>query len=576
MDLDTRTKRPATESQPAQAPAAPVSDSETFRPAEWWLTASAATDYHRAFYTTLLVLAGLFALVCAHGPCLQLAWSHDDIVFLDNAWKVRQGVLPHADFPSGLGALPSWIFAVGLILLGPTAAVLPVCDAAVAFGVGLLGWSVARRRLPAWPASFFALTQALLAVTPHLLRDTWLAATYAGNYNRQGYALLSILLLAMFLPETGDDRARDDRRTGRVAGALLGVLFFLKISYCLAGVGLCAVAMPCARRGTWTLGKNLAAASAVVFLLGLPLLRFDLPALLRDLHMASAARAGGAPGAVFTLGRFLSEWPAMWVESTLLAAMQLTLRPPWLRRRVGGGASTPAWTELVAVTGAAMFIYLTNAPAKFLAETPLLASWLFVLVAAALRRPMVDTPRWRLPVLGGAAGALWTFTFGPGLVCLVWSISPVATDLRRAGLAGAPVFESAALADLRIYGNGGEEALPEKMTYAEKVNDGLRLLRKLGGPHRVAAVDYANPFPFALGWPALRGNLWCWHLHFSFSEAACPTPEQAFGDADVLMIPKYPGEAAGYAAMFRLYGPYIKAHFKPSDRSNQWIVLHRG
>ena len=117
--------------------------------------------------------------------------------------------------------------------------------------------------------------------------------------------------------------------------------------------------------------------------------------------------------------------------------------------------------------------------------------------------------------------------------------------------------------------------MPENTTYVEKVNDGLRMLRKLGGVHRVAALDYVNPFPFALQWPALRGNLWAWQLGFTFCDTACPTPEQAFGDADVLMVPTYPGEKPGFSAMLRIYGGYIKEHFEIGDKSDQWHLLLR-
>ena len=347
MALDSLIKRQAAAVWPEPVSRRAHEQVERGRGWFWILSALGGSNYRQVFYVTLGTLLGLFLLVSTHGPCLQLSWAHDDIVYLDNGWKVRNGLLPHVDFPCALGALYVWVIAAGMWLLGPTADVLPFCNAAVALVIGLTAWMVASRRLPAWPAAIFALTQALVAVAPHLLRDTWLAVTYAGYYNRQGYALVSILMLALFAPELGGNRSLDARRTGRLVGALLAVLFFLKISYFLVGLGLCATAFVCARRWSWELGKNLLGAFTLFGAVCLPLIGFNLVALLRDLHMASAARRAAVPGAAFSLQRFLGEGPSLWVETTLLVALQVALGPPrFLRRKGEETPFAPAWTEL--------------------------------------------------------------------------------------------------------------------------------------------------------------------------------------------------------------------------------------
>ena len=211
------------------------------------LTAADPGDYRRGCYVFigfLVVVAGLLNL---RGPCLQLAYGHDSIGFLNSAWKVRCGVWPHADYHSALGALNPWMLAAGMWLLGPTADVLPFCYSLFGAALGLLAFAVARPRLPAAVAVLFAGTQTLVAIAPHLLRFEWTAATYDGCYNRQGYALVSILMLLLFLPPR-PGQPRREARDGRIAGAILGVTLFLKISYFLVGGGLCALAFVCARR----------------------------------------------------------------------------------------------------------------------------------------------------------------------------------------------------------------------------------------------------------------------------------------------------------------------------------------
>ena len=559
-------------------------------------------DYRFGFYALALCLAALVLLLNLRGPCLQTHTGHDSIGFLNGAWKVRCGVLPHADYRSALGALNPSLLAAGMWVLGPTDAVLPFCISLVAVAVGVLSFVVARPRLPALPALAFALTQTVVAGAPHLLRYPWDAATYDGYYNRQGYALLSVLLLLLLLPP-GSGPARRERRDGLLAGGLLGVLLFLKISYFMAGGGLCALAFLFVRRSNLFWCVHVLAGWTVVFVACLPLIRFDVLALWHDLRMAAEVRAENRELAG-QLGHFLAWRSNGWVEISLLGVTSLLLSPPLLFRRRPGVAPAavlalwrrevpgsthaqdpvPSWTEFVGVVAVSTFVCLTNASVDAASETPLLTSWLFVLLGALLRDPVRLRPGGavlrmlgatpRLVAFCGFACVLWIYTMGGSLRCLVWSVSPWPTAWQQEALILSPPFEADSLQGLRMMLWAGEEhSLP--LCYSQKVNDGLRLLRALGGTHRVEAFDFTNPFPFALQWPAAHGGAWCWHVGYSFDEAHHPSPEEAFGDADLLMVPRYPGHLASFLAMERVYGSYVLTHFKQICQSGQWVVLRR-
>ena len=547
------------------------------------LGAARTGDYRRGMYVFTAFLAVVALLLNLRGPCLQLAFGHDSIGFLNSAWKVRCGVFPHADYHSALGALNPWMLAAGMWVLGPTAEVLPLCYTVFGVVLGWLAYVVARPRLPAVPTVLFAATQTVVAISPHLLRFKWTAATYDGCYNRQGYALVSILLLLLFLP-TRPGQARRESWEGRIAGAILGVLLFLKISYFMAGGGLCVLACLCARRWSRAWCGNLLAAGLVVAAACLPLIRFDVLALWRDLHLAALVRLDN-PEETSSVGRYLGWMQDAWVEMALLAIMQLLLRPPWFVRRPPARpydprSVVPAWAELAGVVGASAFICMTNTAAGTLSETPLLTSWLFVLLGCALWEP-ADTAlpattvrlRRNLPVMCGLSCVLWTLTFSHSFLSLVWSASPWQTPWRRDALNVAHPFDADSLRELHMVGWAGESPMPQ--TYAGKVNDGLRMLRALGGTHRVEAFDFVNPFPFALQWPASHGGMWCWHTGYSFSAAYHPEPEEAFGDVDVLMYPKHPGHPKSFATMVSVYGAYVDAHFEGVAKSDEWTVLRR-
>lgn len=534
-------------------------------------SAAQPTHYRHGFYTLALVLTTLFLAVILHGPCLQVVYGHDAIVFLNGAWKVRCGIWPNAGYASALGALNPWLYAAGMFVLGPTAAVLPICNVTVAVGLGLLAWTVARCRLPALPALFFALTQTLVAAAAHLLRYDYFAATYDGYYNRQGYALASILLLLLFLPrEQEEDGERGQGADGRLAGAILGVMLFSKISYFMAGVGLCAVAALSQRPFSQVRWGNTLAAFGIVFIACLPLIGFDLPGMLRDLRMAAGARRGD-PASDLTFPRFFEGLTFLWVEIGLLATAHLALPASGGGRRAPTGES-PGWAAFAGLVGLCLFIHLTNAPGGEKSENPLLASWLFVVLGRGLPAGK-KAAREKPAMLCGLLGVLWIFTFGTSLQSLCWSNWPWPTQWQAAAMDHTQRFDAQPLSGLPVAGYGG--GVPMPLTYTGKVNDGLRLLRALGGTHRVETLDYANPFPFALQWPAAHGGFWCWQNGYTFSAASHPAAAEAFGDADVLMVPRYPDAPESFRVMTRLYGDYLKAHFHLRDTSEQWYVLTR-
>jgi hypothetical protein len=543
------------------------------------MSAARPADYRRGFYAFGAAAITLFLLVNLHGPCIQVLFGHDDLAYLAAAWKVHCGLWPHADYHSALGALDAWLFAAGMWLLGPTASVFPFCLSLVGVLLGLIAWLVARPRLPAFPAALFALTQMVVAAAPHHLRFPWYIATYANHYNRQGYGLISILLLLLFLPRRAGKTALDEASAspwdGRVAGAILGVLLFLKISYFMAAVGLCVYADVFGRSFSRAQRWNLLAAFAVVLTACLALIRFDALAMWNDLRLAAGARTGD-PETAFNLGRYLVWLQDAWIEVALLAVCQSLLGSPWVFRRTAAACSpaAPSWIEFIGVLGASMFICMSNAPIGNRSETPLLTCWIFVLLGYALRnRQTAAAAPPGLTVLCGLGGVLWVLTFGPAFVCLCWSVSPWPTTWQQTALRRAPVLDAHPLERLCILGLGSESPMP--FSYVSKVNDGLHLLRRLGGTHRVETIDMVNPFPFALQWRPARGSMWCWQYGFTFNETSCPAAQEAFGDADVLMVPKFPGEPATVRALLKIYGAYFRAHYQLVEESAQWSVLQR-
>jgi len=112
--------------------------------------------------------------------------------------------------------------------------------------------------------------------------------------------------------------------------------------------------------------------------------------------------------------------------------------------------------------------------------------------------------------------------------------------------------------------------------YAVWLNDGLDLVgRTVGGQPRVLCFDNFNPFPFALQAPGPKYDLWCWDFGRLAHERTIPSPARLLGGADIVLIPKYPIEAATTPRQLLLYGDALRADFVRDGESEVWELWRR-
>jgi hypothetical protein len=115
-----------------------------------------------------------------------------------------------------------------------------------------------------------------------------------------------------------------------------------------------------------------------------------------------------------------------------------------------------------------------------------------------------------------------------------------------------------------------------ELTYADKVNQGLKLLDENVSPEtRVESFDFTNPFPFASLRPPNGGGPVCWQLGFTVSEARFPDPARTFENADAIVIPKFPGNPGTPQLLLRIYADYLREHFTWRAESSHWFLLVR-
>jgi hypothetical protein len=131
------------------------------------------------------------------------------------------------------------------------------------------------------------------------------------------------------------------------------------------------------------------------------------------------------------------------------------------------------------------------------------------------------------------------------------------------------VMYDADIVDVDKYSNGHE--------YVGSLNDGIRLLLARTGPNdKVANLDMANPFAYALGREPIRGGIASAGYRDTLDDRHHPSPARFFGDAAVVMIPKYPAEAPRFYDGYRkIYQPALERGFRLEAESSRWWLYRR-
>jgi len=524
------------------------------------------------------VVAGLAMITLYNGSIVMIApW--DVFVLLDGGWRIYLGQVPHQDFHNPIGALTYQLIALGMALKGPSTAAISVGVAAAAIILGLWAWIVSRRRLTGFLALIFTGYVALTVVGTRPLGYAPEVTTYAMLYNRLGWAMLSVLLLQLLVPRRGGATGTTTAE-GLFAGALLGLLFFCKVSYFgvgLGGLALAAMLHPDVRRNLlWHL-------VGVALIVTFWWLAFGIHPLnyLSDLQSAAGAQSAGHR--MFLLRTAAGESA---VAIYILIVLALAVVFPWLGARTAGTSLSPVRAAVVIGFLIVSSVLLTAVNARERGDLPLLfVAGLIVLQIAAERVRAAEGPP------GGAAAVLLLTSAALILPLVGGQIAfkdalSIAMTTKRASVESTgnrlPQFEAPGLVDLRL-----SRATEWPATYARgkkiptRINDGTTLLRKWATPEsRIYTLGFTNPFPFALrSTPPKGAPLW-WDLNFSFSKEASPAPKSVFWDVDLLIVPRFREEEEGCcwetaAWLAEAYGPYLDQHFPEVDRTDYWILRRR-
>lgn len=517
---------------------------------------------HVAFAVALpfAALAGLGWLQLSRGGVFYDRWVQDMFIPLEAVQHMLRGERAHVDFQSPLGLFYLLPFRLAAALAPVSAHTIVYANLIAGVAAAALAWGVAWGRLGLWGGALLATYAGFVAASPRQPGDLWDGITYNAAYNRFGWALIGLLAVAAMLPR------RAGRGDGVLAGLLLALLFHLKITYFLAGVGVAGLAWLWARRGArldFALGAVLGWG---LLMAGLEVATGSLLPYLADLRAAAAAQADPA--------RF---WQFVAVAQSAMPGFSVVVVIAMLaegeRRLTAGLARRLAMPVALIACGVAI-----GTQNYFAAENPLLP--LAGLLCFAAGSGWSDVPRRRHRAALAAVGLLF-------LRPIALDTAAAAGTALRTAHAGPEVAWLAAtpLADLRIA--PGEvrlpaapaDALPGVANDAEYIlvlGDGAALLRRHAAPGQtVLPLAWSNPFPVLLGTRPPRHELLWWDVGRTFSATIHPEPALLLADVDHVLVPKTYYDLPTSAAMIEIYADAIKAGFVPRAESRYWSLWSR-
>jgi hypothetical protein len=499
----------------------------------------------------------------------EMTW---DLLFnLEGAWHLHNGHAAHVDFHDPLGVLNFALTAIGFELVGVSPHAFIVGELLAVAALFATAVVAVRRRLPMLPGTLFVVFVCQLVLKPVNVGENVQDFTFAMAYNAMGWSALAVLSLILFLPPRGR-RDAGWLDTATVAFLLLA-LFHLKITYFAAALAELAAALviaPHIRRRAlrWSVAGGLVVAHAFA--------PSNAP-YLADIFAALESGAANSALIPFIILMF-----ANLSELSLLAIGLLIAF--WLWRTGEASALLPLAAGLLMAVSCGVLLQNTQERGLVLSVVVALllydhfrgdpavgrrpvSKWMLL---ALLVVPVAGTLKQSVSLAGYAVEAarsrmLFTFENGSGLEGL--SVPRGSEALMDAVLKRPSDYRL--FSAIRAAGVGDEEV--SQYEYAQSLIDGAALFadpaRRDGA---MVVLDQVNPLPFMLRRPPPRGSQLWLDLRFPWRSA-----DEALGDADYVMVPKFPTYREVTRAAFERYGTYIATHFPVRTENRSWLLYSR-
>jgi hypothetical protein len=544
----------------------------------------AFTDESRRGYRlasiALVAVTATLSVALVHFGAAPIKGPWDMHVLLDGGWRILNGQTPNVDYYNPIGPLTYALIALGMKLWHPSTSAVAYGNVLFAVVLVTYAWAIGQPRLSALSAAVFALFVFVLVTAPRPLGYPVFKTTYAMIYNRQGYALLSILLLELFI------KVRDQVRPhylldGASSGILLALILLCKISY--FGMAAVAAAIHLAlfsHRKKWIIGVAggfLVSVAAVELLLGTTLISY-----FSDINVAAHVQSSSQ-----RLRLLIAGGKNNLINIYLVFLLLIFARFSAVDEGSRNGVTIKMWAIIAFVVGFGLTIGAGNAAQGGGAQDPLFfVGGLIILEYLSRECHRCEHRSKGTNALPTLLAILVVFPVFCGSImirdCVSMAYAAAWNQFKLPAFEESRRFHSKTLYDFVIPESTDHiTAYWPAREHTDKINDGLDLLRKYAtNSDKVVSLSFTNPFSFGLELIPPKGDVLWWDLNFSFDRKHTPAAEKIFKEATIVMIAVLKDRRQGsdfeeVDLMVDLYGDYVKKYFVEKDHSRVWSLWVR-
>lgn len=554
-------------------------------------------------HNTLIVTVAMSALAIVLSAILLIPrktfatrWAEDVFFFVDGAYRLAQGQVPHVDFHTPLGALGFVLPYLGLVISGDYGATMPTALALVLITATPIAIYVLASRLHYHIALLVGFYVLLLIAAPLVPGHLPSEITMAMWYNRVCWGVFILLVLLYISPFVASREVQV--ADGIVAGLLVTFLIYTKITYGLVALSFLAIWFVLNREGRVPacIAFCYVAVTGVIVEATWHLHRGYVNDVAFALQAGQAFSVHAGPGYKGLLQPFISGFRNIDELSVATVAVLTVLYFRKLKFR------DTLFVGFCAV--AALYILSQNAGDRSLAGLVVVCAF----AAERLQRAEAEGQQTAVQFGRLAATAMLLILLAEPFVFRTTALwrhfqeaqRAVANPELPAALAGFPVADfrdfqitfsgPTAIASLVEPGLTPERAVSllrghshiyssdplGSEEYFYTLGKGIEALGDMiSAKDRIFVFDQVNPFPFMVGMPTIQGDLFCYELNRTYSRSVHSPTEKLFSTVTLALVPKFPLGYKDKDALWELYGDYVRKHFAIVADTPYWIIWRR-
>ena len=507
---------------------------------------------------TIIIALGfwLFLFTNKLYPLPQFLSPHDLGVFLDHGWRLSQGQMPHRDYTSYLGPLWAFITWLPIYISGPFYDSYVLYPASLALFFSLLALTATFGRMPNIPSTIFSLLIGLVAGgTYHIGYDPDLL-TFSTNYNRIGFALISIIGVLAMTPT----KAALEKLNGIQAGMLTGALLFLKVNFfAVSLIFVCfgCIASPRAIRTKYSIG--LAYGLLLALVVGFASINWSFKGYFRDMSLIAHARSSAHLE--------INPLPFLYSNSILILFIILLSSLLLFQNKIRAILST------LLIFCSTFLLGLSQSSGNGFALPAFVAAFFVAGCWLTFDTPSADSEKIRIPNF-----LIWGIVFCVGLwMVAIPQLASYRTWARVSQDAitqfGPPKRDSMNPLGTLLVRGPNFSRWGDK--YVSLVNEASQLIlpEQLNGS-TVHLIDFTNPLNFG-HFKSAKHTYVSTDSRINMSESSHLPPDLVLSDVDFLVIAKNPDEQDYVIPWYKFYGDYVRAHYSQVKESENFILLEK-